>query len=65
MFTGEELAKRISELLVQTPSVTNKDVWHLLRFMLTGSVSGPSAIRICTLLGREEVIARIAPFSAL
>lgn len=61
-FSETVLAKHISEYLFQSPSLKNEEVFHLLRFMITGRRSGPNIVETCCLLGQEEVGSRIARF---
>jgi glutamyl/glutaminyl-tRNA synthetase len=60
-----EIAKHISEFLYQSPELKNQDVFHLLRYMVTARKSGPSITLTCVILGREEVLKRLACFSGL
>lgn len=60
-----EIAKRISELLIQSPELKNEDVFHLLRFMVTGRKSGPNIAQGCAIIGQDIVAGRIARFSSL
>ena len=55
----------ISELLWQSPDLKNEDVYHLLRYAISGRKSGPSIIQACILIGREKVIKRLARFSSI
>jgi hypothetical protein len=54
-----EIAKRISEFLFQSPELKNEDVYHLLRYMVTGRKSGPNITLACAIIGREKILARM------
>lgn len=59
-----EIAKRISEFLMQSPELHNEDVFHLLRLMVTGSKNGPNVVKTCAVLGQDEICRRIDRFGA-
>jgi glutamyl/glutaminyl-tRNA synthetase len=60
-----EIAKRISEYLLQSPDLRNEDVYHLLRFMVTGKISGPNITQACAIIGQHKICRRLAIFSEL
>ena len=62
-YSEGELAKRISQFLVQSPTLKNEDVFHLLRFMVTGRKNGPNITQACAIIGQQHIIQRMALFS--
>ena len=46
-YTSTEIAKKISEFLVQSPELKNEDVYHMLRYMVIGRKSGPNITAAC------------------
>ena len=43
-------------------TLSHKDIYHLLRFVLTGFTSGPSAVVVMEILGKDVCYSRIKKF---
>lgn len=50
------IAKRLSQFLYQSPELRNQDVFHLLRYMITGRKSGPNITLACAIIGRDKIL---------
>jgi glutamyl/glutaminyl-tRNA synthetase len=64
-FSDKELAKHISTYLFQSEDIKNEDLFHLLRFIVTGKKSGPNITEACGLIGQDKITERISRFSML
>lgn len=52
-FTEENIAKKISEYLIQEKEeLTNQDVYDLLKWIITGTKHVTQILKVCLLLGR-------------
>lgn len=59
-FNQAIIAKKFSEYLFQNKdTVGNEDLYHLLRYALTGVHAGGPVIKIMEILGKEETLKRI------
>jgi nondiscriminating glutamyl-tRNA synthetase len=62
-FNGENILKAVKEV-GKKAGVKGKALYHPLRLALTGREDGPELVKIAPLLGRDEVLKRLAVWTA-
>ena len=62
-FNQVSVSKVCGEYLYQNKkTLKHEDLYHLLRYVLTGSHSGGPVTKVCEIFGKEETLKRIKPW---